>query len=724
MHIFLEEAVENIQRGSSISFPFFGDWSINPPASFTLFGKEIYMYGVVIALGFILGILFCSKKSSRFGIKEDDFYDLMLFLIPLCIIGARLYFVAFEWDYFKAHPSEIIAMWNGGMAIFGGIIFGFITIVCVSKHKKIPALAFVDLIVFGLLIGQIIGRWGNFFNREAFGSQTDFFLKMGLTNEQGKTYYVHPTFLYEGIWNLICLVYLSIRLKKGKREYDGQFTLIYFFWYGLGRSCIEGLRVDSLYIGNTNLRVTQFVALTVCFVSMILLIINLFREHSADKMYVNHDKQAPSAEKLTREEAIAYIEDFTWSTSRLGLERTAELLEKLGNPQKKLKFVHVTGSNGKGSTCAFVESVLRKEGYKTGMYISPYIQDFCERIQLCGNNIPGEALADITSRVKVIADAMEDHPSQFELVTAIGMVYFAENDCDIVVLEVGMGGALDSTNVIDAPEVAVLTNVGLEHTEYLGDTISAIAATKCGIIKKGCCAVCYDSTPEAVSEFKKACEEQEVPFVVTDFSTLEPISVNLTGQRFKYRDNEYSIELLGAHQLKNAATAIDVIETLRFRGWHISDESLSEGLKCTSWPARLEILRSKPLFVLDGGHNPQCAQALAESLKDILIDEKAVFLSGVLADKDYAQMIDLICPFASEFICVTPESHRALSAEALAEFIKEKGFKTTACSSIQEGVATAMEAAGEDGTVIAFGSLYMSGEIRTAVLGEDKTIDS
>ena len=193
--------------------------------------------------------------------------------------------------------------------------------------------------------------------------------------------------------------------------------------------------------------------------------------------------------KLTPEEAISYIENYGWSTTKLGLDRTKALFSALGDPQKNLKFIHVAGSNGKGSTCAMLSSVLKEAGYKTGLYISPYIEVFNERIQINGEHIPGDRLAKITERVMAIADSMEDHPSQFELVTAIGIEYFYEENCDIVVLEVGMGGALDSTNAIDAPEVAIITNIGLEHTEYLGDTIEEIAATKGGIIKEGCSCV-------------------------------------------------------------------------------------------------------------------------------------------------------------------------------------------------------------------------------------------
>ena len=237
--------------------------------------------------------------------------------------------------------------------------------------------------------------------------------------------------------------------------------------------------------------------------------------------------------KMTPQEAISYIENYSWSTTRLGLDRTRALLHALDNPQKKLKFIHVAGSNGKGSTCAMLASILKSAGYKTGLYISPYIQVFNERIQINGQYIPDERLAEITERVKEIADGMEDHPSHFELVTAIAMQYYFEEECDIVVLEVGMGGELDSTNAIDAPEVAVFTNIGLEHTEYLGDTLEKIAKTKAGIIKPGTSVVCYDSAPDVLKVIKQVCTEKKVPFRAADMSSIVPLSASLDGQTFR-----------------------------------------------------------------------------------------------------------------------------------------------------------------------------------------------
>lgn len=417
---------------------------------------------------------------------------------------------------------------------------------------------------------------------------------------------------------------------------------------------------------------------------------------------------------MTEQEAVFYIENQGWSTTRLGLERTQELLRKLGDPQKKLKFVHVAGSNGKGSTCAMLDAILRGAGYRVGLTISPYIQDFCERIQVDGENIPGPALAAITERVRRVADAMEDHPSQFELVTAIAMEYFLEQRCDIVVLEVGMGGALDSTNVIDAPEVAVITNIGLEHTEYLGDTLEKIAATKAGIIKPGCSCVCYDGAAEVTAVIRSVCAQNHVPLVCAGRFPVKTLRQGLDGQAFSWRGSEYQLSLLGPHQIRNAAVVLETVEALRGRGWDIPDDAVRAGLREVKWPARLEVLSRKPLFILDGGHNPQCAEALMNSVRELLLGKRIVFLCGVLADKNYRQMMELMLPCAQEFVCLTPVSDRALSAQALADYLTGRGAKARACDDISAGIRLALTAAGKDGVVVAFGSLYLAGAVRTA----------
>ena len=285
---------ETIQRDSVISFPALGNFSLNPPSYFTVFGRPIYFYGVLIALGFLLAILYCSRHAPDFGIKPDDFYDLMLWLIPLCIVGARLYFVAFRWPDYAGDPASILAVWEGGLAIYGGIIAGVLCIVFVCRHKKIPIPAMLDLSVYGLLIGQILGRWGNFMNREAFGAETTIFCRMGLTDPAGHTIYVHPTFLYESLWNLIGLIFLIVFRNKGKRRYDGQCALLYFFWYGLGRAWIEGLRTDSLYLGSTGIRVSQALSLLLVLVMGTLLVIQGRRAHSPEALFVNRQSNNPN----------------------------------------------------------------------------------------------------------------------------------------------------------------------------------------------------------------------------------------------------------------------------------------------------------------------------------------------------------------------------------------------------------------------------------------------
>ena len=295
----MQPLVQTIQRDSAITFPMLGNLTINPPSYFTVFGMDIYFYGVIIGLGFILGILYCSHNSRRFGIDQDSVYDVMIWLIPTAIIGARLYYVLFRLDYYVQHPNEIFAIHNGGLAIYGGVIAGIIAIWLVCRKKKIPLGAMLDLLCYGLLIGQILGRWGNFMNREAFGAQTDIFCRMGLIAPDGSTIYVHPTFLYESLWNLCILIFLIIFERKGKRRYDGQCITLYFLLYGIGRTWIEGLRTDSLYLGGTGIRVSQLLAGVSALAAIILLVI--FLKRSNPPLYV--DTRAAQSEKETDADA-------------------------------------------------------------------------------------------------------------------------------------------------------------------------------------------------------------------------------------------------------------------------------------------------------------------------------------------------------------------------------------------------------------------------------------
>ena len=297
-----ETVIETIQRDSVISFPLLG-LELNPPASFSVFGFPIYFYGVLIVCGFLLAMLYCTRRAPIFGIKPDDFFpDMMLWLLPLVIVGARIYYVLFRLDDYLAHPADMLAIRDGGLAIYGGVIAGALVVFFFCRRRKISVPAMLDLVVYGLLIGQIIGRWGNFMNREAFGAETGIFCRMGLTPPGGATVYVHPTFLYESLWNLIGLIFLIVWERRGKRKYDGQCALIYFFWYGLGRAWIEGLRTDSLYIGTTGLRVSQLLSLVLCVGALTVLIVQSRRRHDPRDLFVNRNlnKTETEAEETGR----------------------------------------------------------------------------------------------------------------------------------------------------------------------------------------------------------------------------------------------------------------------------------------------------------------------------------------------------------------------------------------------------------------------------------------
>lgn len=394
---------------------------------------------------------------------------------------------------------------------------------------------------------------------------------------------------------------------------------------------------------------------------------------------------------MTDQEAVERIHQCAWVGQRPGLERIRRLLERLGNPQKGMKFVHIAGSNGKGSTAAMLASVLTAAGWRTGLYTSPHLWRFHERFQVDGVPIPGAELAELTAQV---LEAAEDE-TEFELTTAVAFLYFRRSGCDIVVLETGLGGRLDSTNVIDAPEVAVITRIGLEHTELLGDTLAKIAAEKTGIIKPGSDAVLYGQSREVEEVVERVCRERGVPLSITRPSKLD-----------------YRLSLLGEYQTYNAAVALETVDRLRRRGWKIPEEAVVQGLDQARWPGRMELARRRPDVILDGAHNPQCMQALAQSLGGMYPGKGAIFLIGVLEDKDYPAMMGELLGLARKFFTLTPGSPRALPAGRLAAYLEEQGAKAIPCGSVQEGLDQALAAAGAEDVVCVCGSLYMIGEAR------------
>ncbi len=299
--------------------------------------------------------------------------------------------------------------------------------------------------------------------------------------------------------------------------------------------------------------------------------------------------------------------------SHLGLTRMEELLALLDSPQKRLKFIHVAGTNGKGSTSALLDACLRQAGLRVGLYTSPHLVRYNERFRINGEEVSDEALCAAAARVKAAADTMEDAPTQFELLTCVGFCCFEAAGCDIVVLEVGLGGRLDATNVIPAPEAAVITRIGLEHTELLGDTLEKIAAEKAGIVKAGGTVVLGDHAEPVRRTVEEICRQRGARLIQAEEPA--PLARSLEGQRFSWGPYpEVCLSLLGEHQLQNAATALAVLEVLRERGWPISDQAVLEGMAHAVWPGRFECAGTHPAIIVDGGHNPQCAQAVAASL--------------------------------------------------------------------------------------------------------------
>ena len=411
-------------------------------------------------------------------------------------------------------------------------------------------------------------------------------------------------------------------------------------------------------------------------------------------------------------EALAFIHSVSWKGNVPGLSRTFGLLERMGDPQNRLKYVHIAGTNGKGSTAAMITSILQKAGYTVGLYTSPHIYCFNERIRVNGVDITDQELADITEHCKPMAESMTDMPTEFELVFCIAIEYFKRRNCDIVVLEVGLGGAMDATNVIPVPEVAAITNIGLDHTELLGDTVEKIAREKCGIFKDGGTAVVYRSTPGVEEVFEETAAAHGMQLKKADFDSLNLRSHSLEGQVFDCGSRKaLELPLLGEHQLHNASVVLSIADALMEKGWNITEDHIRAGLRDVTWPGRFHIVRRDPLFIVDGGHNPQCLESLVQNIIDYLPGRRIIGLTGVLADKDYGEMYKPTLPYITKFVCITPPSDRKLESAELARHLRAAGADAQAAESIPQGVALARQLAGDDGVVLCFGSLYSIGTI-------------
>ena len=414
------------------------------------------------------------------------------------------------------------------------------------------------------------------------------------------------------------------------------------------------------------------------------------------------------------EKTLEFIHNVKWQGSKPGLDRTRELLAALGDPQRSLKFVHVAGTNGKGSTSACIASILQQAGYRVGLYTSPYILRFNERMQVNGEHITDDELINMTEEIRPYANAMADSPTEFELITALAMKYFLSKSCDIVVLEVGMGGELDSTNVIDMPEAAVIATIGYDHVKELGPSITDIAMAKAGIIKGGD-VVMYGGMVAVENVFESVCKERGARLRKADFSRIKWQQLSLEGVTFKLEPyGEIVVPLPGAYQPKNVTLAITAIELLREKGYRILDSDIVKGIAAVQWPGRFEILGLDPVFVLDGAHNPEAVEVTADSLMGHFGEIKIHFVIGVMADKDVDSMIRYVAPLANAFYAVRPDHPRAMEAQTLASLLSRHDVPASAYDNLQEGVAAAIEKAGKDGVVCAIGSLYFSGDIRAA----------
>ena len=422
------------------------------------------------------------------------------------------------------------------------------------------------------------------------------------------------------------------------------------------------------------------------------------------------------------EEALAYIHGTVkFDTKKIGLENITHLLHFMGNPHHKLKYIHIGGTNGKGSTTAMITSILKAQGYQVGMYTSPYIEEFTERIQVDGCHIDKAELARITAWVKGIIKKMTmagyTHPTEFEIVTAIAFAYYYEKKCDYVVLEVGMGGLLDATNVIASSMVTVLTSISMDHTEYLGNTIEAIAEKKSGIIKKDGVVVIYPQIfPEAYNILSKKAWQQNATVENVAAQNICIISSTLAGSQFTIGTDEvFEIPLIGEHQVLNAVTAITAINMLcKHHGVKIEKDAIKKGLKRVNWPGRFELINERPLFIVDGGHNFSGIQMLKNTLSKYVGDKKMIFIIGMLSNKEYKACVKEIVPLASQVITTTPNHPKALNAQLLAGEIKKIVPDVYPFHDYEDAVKKALKDANDEDVICAFGSLYLIGEIKKA----------
>ncbi len=421
---------------------------------------------------------------------------------------------------------------------------------------------------------------------------------------------------------------------------------------------------------------------------------------------------------MNYQESEAFIHSFHRFTKEPGLNGIRTLLSLLGEPQKKLRFIHIAGTNGKGSTTVMCASILREAGYRTGMFVSPYVLTFRERIQVDGQMIPEEEIAKLCEKIQLAVEKMTQSgiaPAEFEVVTALGMLWFAKQNCDVVCLEVGLGGRLDATNVIDQSLVSVICAIGYDHTQILGDTLQKIAFEKCGILKPGGICVSYpQQDPEALAEIMAQCAQKENRLIIPNAKSVEICTESILGSRFYYHGLTFELPLAGRHQIYNFLTAFSAIEAVKLQGFAISDKNITDGIAKVVFPARMEQISVEPLVILDGAHNLQGCEALAKAMP--LTPKKKVVIMGMLRDKDWLHAAARIAQEAEMFFAVSPENPRALPAGELAAAVEGIAGKVKAFSTIESAVDAALPLLEEDAALFCCGSLYLASQARPILM--------
>ncbi|MGL5713252.1 MAG: bifunctional folylpolyglutamate synthase/dihydrofolate synthase [Paraclostridium sp.] len=424
-------------------------------------------------------------------------------------------------------------------------------------------------------------------------------------------------------------------------------------------------------------------------------------------------------------EALTYIHESHKFGMRLGLDNIKKLLELLGNPQNNLNIIHVAGTNGKGSTCSFISTILKESGYKVGLYTSPYLETFTERIRVNGENIPEGEVARIITIIKEKIDIMVregySYPTEFEIVTAMAFYYYYDQSVDYVALEVGLGGRYDATNVIDNPLVSVIASISLDHTGILGDTIGKIAYEKGGIIKENSTVIVYPQRKEAKEVIKEICIEKNSTYIECNFNDINIKKCNINSQKFDciINDKQYNdleIKLIGDHQTNNSILALTVIDFINNKNQlDISEESIKRGLIETRWPGRIEKIKEEPMFIIDGAHNEDGAKSLAKSIDKFIQGRNLTLVIGMLEDKDINSVLDILIPRFNKVITTTPDNPRAMDASILMNKIKEYNKEVVCKPNIDDAISYALENSKIDDVIISAGSLYMIGEVRTLV---------